>query len=213
MTDLYIIRHGKTLWNAEVRMQGRLNSPLTPEGIDGALKLREKMEDIDIDKILVSPMPRALQTSYLATGGKLPIEIEPLLTEMDLGDLEGMKRVDFEKADPINHNYFRHEPEKFVPVGNGESYFDVVDRVKVLLLKLIKNNKDQSLLLVSHMILVQAILCIVTGKGVKELRSTPFIEQAKLVRIKIDKISDRRYKADILMYNGEITDEHYEFEI
>ena len=63
------------------------------------------------------------------------------------------------------------------------------------------------------MILVQAILCIVTGKGVKDLRSTPFIEQAKLFRIKIDKISENRYKADILMYNGEDIDEHYEFEI
>lgn len=31
-TTIYLIRHGKTLWNQEHRMQGSKNSPLTAEG-------------------------------------------------------------------------------------------------------------------------------------------------------------------------------------
>ena len=32
MLYLYIVRHGETEWNKEGRMQGRLNSNLTPRG-------------------------------------------------------------------------------------------------------------------------------------------------------------------------------------
>ncbi|MEL6841550.1 MAG: phosphoglycerate mutase family protein, partial [Pseudomonadota bacterium] len=30
--DLFILRHGETEWNREGRMQGHLDSPLTPKG-------------------------------------------------------------------------------------------------------------------------------------------------------------------------------------
>ena len=30
--ELYILRHGETVWNFENRMQGALNSPLTAKG-------------------------------------------------------------------------------------------------------------------------------------------------------------------------------------
>ncbi len=208
--DIYVIRHGRTVWNNEIRMQGRLNSPLTPEGIEGAAEISSTVTSLPIRKVLVSPMPRALQTSYLATKGKFPTQIEPMLSEMDLGDLEGMLRSEAEVLYPENYSYFRYEPHKFVPIGNGESYQDVFLRVKRLLTKLL-NNEEGPLLLVTHMILVQSLLCVIENRELPTLRSTPFIEQAKLFHIRIEEKGARSYSARILLYNGEPCDRTFEF--
>lgn len=210
--DVYIIRHGRTVWNTEIRMQGRLNSPLTPDGIEGAAALCPLISELPIRKVLVSPMPRALQTSYLATGGKFPTSIEPLLSEMDLGDLEGMLRSEAEVLYPENYSYFRYEPHKFVPIGNGESYAHVVERVRRLLQKIL-DNEEGPLLLVTHMILVQSLLCIIENRSLDTLRSTPFIEQAKIFHIRFEKITEGRYSARILSYNGEPFNKTFEFSI
>ena len=42
---IYITRHSKTLWNEQKRLQGRLDSPLTQEGIDNALALKKYLTD------------------------------------------------------------------------------------------------------------------------------------------------------------------------
>ena len=212
--DLYIVRHGRTVWNTQIRMQGRMNSPLTEDGIEGALELSPEITSLPIRKVLVSPMPRALQTSYLITSGKFPTTIEPLLSEMDLGDLEGMLRSEAEVLYPENYSYFRFEPHKFVPVGDGESYFDVVSRVRRLLKKILIDSPEEGpLLLVSHMILVQSLLCIIESRDVSTLRSTPFIEQAKIFHIRIEKIGSSTFRAHILRYNGEEYDKVYEFSL
>ncbi|MBM4206385.1 MAG: histidine phosphatase family protein, partial [Gammaproteobacteria bacterium] len=43
MKHLYIIRHGETYWNAEQRMQGRLDSPLNPRGLEQAERHAETL--------------------------------------------------------------------------------------------------------------------------------------------------------------------------
>ena len=48
MTEIYAVRHGKTVWNQETKMQGKLNSPLTDEGINGAIDLRPQIRGKDI---------------------------------------------------------------------------------------------------------------------------------------------------------------------
>ena len=212
--DLYIVRHGRTVWNTQIRMQGRMNSPLTEDGIEGARSLSPEITALPIDKVLVSPMPRALQTSYLITSGKFPTTIEPLLSEMDLGDLEGMLRSEAEVLYPENYSYFRFEPHKFVPIGDGESYFDVVGRVRRLLRKILVDAPEKGpLLLVSHMILVQSLLCIIESRDVSTLRSTPFIEQAKLFHIRITPLGDLKFRAQILRYNGEEYDRTFDFSL
>jgi len=43
MTELILIRHGETAWNAEHRIQGHLDSPLNDEGLAQALLLGERL--------------------------------------------------------------------------------------------------------------------------------------------------------------------------
>ena len=207
MIDIYLSRHGKTLWNQQLRMQGTKNSPLTDEGVAGAKALADDISSLTqgIKKVLVSPMPRAIHTAYLATRNLgIPMEIEPLLAEMDLGIWEGVSIDDAKRDYPYQYDCFRHHPDLFVPPDKGETYFEVVERARKLFEKLSTlSENDGPILLVSHMILVQAVLCICENRDVSTLRQTEFIEQAKLYKIRIHD-EPRRY--EVLMRGGKSTD-------
>ena len=53
---LYITRHGETLRNAEQRVLGRTDDPLSEKGRAQAKELAEKMRDIEVDIIFSSPL-------------------------------------------------------------------------------------------------------------------------------------------------------------
>lgn len=216
MIDLYITRHGKTVWNTEWRMQGCMNSPLTSEGLEVAYNLANQVDLIPFKKVLTSPMPRALQTAYIITRGKVPLDIEPLLREMNLGDMEGVLKDDAYEIWGENYHYFRNVPDKFIPVGeDGESFYEVVDRVRLLLKKILEDptSDEGPLLLVSHMILVLSLLVIIENRDVSTLREEGFIEQTSLFRFQIEKINANHYHCRTLMKNGKPCNEEYEFDL
>ena len=56
---LYITRHGETMRNAEQRILGRTDDPLSEKGRQQALELAEKMKEVEVDIIFTSPLSRA----------------------------------------------------------------------------------------------------------------------------------------------------------
>ena len=57
--ELYIVRHGKTYWNNERKIQGWADIDLTEEGRRVACESAEGMKDIPFDHIFSSPLKRA----------------------------------------------------------------------------------------------------------------------------------------------------------
>ena len=49
--NIYLIRHGKTVWNIEGRLQGSGDSPLVEEGILGAKKTGQALKKDKVDSI------------------------------------------------------------------------------------------------------------------------------------------------------------------
>ena len=62
---IFVARHGQTQWNADNKVCGRTDIPLTEVGLQQAEKLADNAEGKDIDIIVVSPMIRARQTKAL----------------------------------------------------------------------------------------------------------------------------------------------------
>ena len=125
MTSLAIIRHGRTAWNRDGKIQGHRDIPLEPEAIAELKKFRLP-DEWQHATLVASPLGRAVHTAELITG-KAPL-IEPALIEMDYGDWEGQRSVDL-GADP--HSGFRHLPEwgwDYRP-PNGESPAQVWSRL------------------------------------------------------------------------------------
>lgn len=87
MTRLAVLRHGPTAWNAEGRIQGRADIPLSTEGT-AALRGLMLPDPFAGWTALCSPLSRCRQTAALLG---LDAAIEPALVEMDWGAYEGQR--------------------------------------------------------------------------------------------------------------------------
>lgn len=93
----YLIRHGETVFNAESRIQGQSDAPLSERGRRQAEAVADALADAPIDAIFSSPLRRALETaSCLAAKLSLPIRTDPRLMELNAGVFEGRLRSELE---------------------------------------------------------------------------------------------------------------------
>lgn len=91
MTEILLIRHGETAWNAEKRLQGHLDVPLNAEGRRQAAALGRALRDEHLDAVIASDLSRAKETAQaLAASRDLPVRIEPALRERCYGAFEGL---------------------------------------------------------------------------------------------------------------------------
>jgi len=187
MITLYVTRHGITKWNEEHRLQGSQNSPLTGEGIQNARKLHEKYKDIPFSHCFSSPLPRAVHTSQLLIGDRgIPLFLDTELREIDLGAWEGLEIETVEKDFPEDFDKFWKYPEKFYP-KSGENFYQVIERVTSFLEK-VKNLPDEYIvLIVSHGIILQALVTICEGRDIKTLREGEWFSQTSTTHITYDK--------------------------
>ncbi|MGL5543862.1 MAG: histidine phosphatase family protein [Cetobacterium sp.] len=170
MLRIYFVRHGETIWNTLKIFQGRSNSPLTELGIEQAKKLSIFLKDIEFNKIYSSPQERAMQTTKLILGDRVA-DITPIdeFQEINMGKVEGIPREDFEKNYPIEYHNFWHNAVDYNPSAyEGETYEEILHRVKVGLTKLISENSSGNILVISHGVTLKAIFNIINQKGIDE---------------------------------------------
>ena len=78
---LILLRHGESVWNNANLFTGWVDVPLTPKGIEEALKAGETIKDIPIDVIITTFLIRASMTAMLAMSrhhpDKYPVIIHP----------------------------------------------------------------------------------------------------------------------------------------
>lgn len=87
----YVLRHGQTDWNAQLRLQGSTDIPLNETGRQQARTAARFLRDQGITQILASPLVRAYETaSLVAETLQVPILTDPRLTERHFGLFEGM---------------------------------------------------------------------------------------------------------------------------
>ena len=89
---LLLVRHGESEGNVEGLIQGQLDKPLTDLGHVQAKAVAERLRaDDGIDRIVTSPLSRALQTAEaIASALDLPVTTDDRLMEYDFGELSGL---------------------------------------------------------------------------------------------------------------------------
>jgi glucosyl-3-phosphoglycerate phosphatase len=122
-----LLRHGRTAWNAERRMQGRLDPPLDDAGEAQAAAVAPVVAGFEPVVLISSDLTRALQTA-LAVGEATGLEPrkEPRLRETDVGEWQGLVDTEVEAGWPGGLDRWRVDPA-FAPPG-GESRVDAAER-------------------------------------------------------------------------------------
>ena len=140
---IFAARHGETTWNAENRICGRTDLPLTENGIAQAKGLAEKAKLCDLDIILVSPLLRARQTAaVVAEVCRVPVVVDDRLIEQDYGIYEGKDRCD--------PGFLANKRQFACRYPGGESMLQLASRVYSLLEDVKRDYAGKNVLLVCH---------------------------------------------------------------
>ncbi len=91
VTQLALMRHSRTLWNEERLIQGWLDSPLSPQGVEQAIEWGKSLMTSGFNGILCSDLGRARKTADIINEYLyLPLLEDPRLRERNFGKLEGL---------------------------------------------------------------------------------------------------------------------------
>jgi len=153
MIPLFVIRHGPTAWNADKRLQGKNDLPLSPTGRKTVAAWRIPPEYADFQWVS-SPLGRALETAEILGFQCVP---EPALEEMSWGRWEGLRFADLKRE--LGDTMIRNQARglDFRPDG-GESPREVQRRLKPWLASL-----DRPTAAVCHKGIIQAIYAAAVG--------------------------------------------------
>jgi probable phosphoglycerate mutase len=121
---LVLLRHGETEWTISGRHTGRSDIPLTDAGREEARAAGERIAGMRFDRVITSPMERAVETCRLAGFGDGATTDDALL-EWDYGDYEGVTTAEIQETVPDWSLFVQGCP-------GGESAADVGARVDPL---------------------------------------------------------------------------------
>jgi probable phosphoglycerate mutase len=110
MTTLLLVRHGETDWNADGRLQGHTDRPLSEFGRRQARQLAEELADEELDAIYASDLSRARETAQVV-GARLGLAavLDPDLREKDWGTWEGLTAVEREQVELAGESTEAHK--------------------------------------------------------------------------------------------------------
>ena len=145
---IYVIRHGLTGLNKKKLVNGQIDEPLSPEGVEQA-KIATNVIPASIQYIYASPLKRAKQTAKIINS-KLnrPISLQAELTEIHMGSLAGKAWQDMEAGLELKQKHRAIEFD-YRPQG-GESTEEVKKRVLTFLKKINGKHNDHEVLIVTH---------------------------------------------------------------
>ena len=145
---LYLARHGESTGNAEQLIFGQRDYPLTEKGRAQARALGRSLEGARIERVVASPLIRALETARLARPNAA-IETDARLMEQFMGRWEGLTEAEVlaDNAPLWRAMLADWTRDQAAPPG-GESYSALSARVSLAVSEIIARGEDS--LIVAH---------------------------------------------------------------
>lgn len=148
--NLLLIRHGETAWNAEHRIQGRLDVPLSTTGVWQTGRLAERLAGEAIDAVISSDLARAWMTGApLADARGLTMVPDARLRERAFGIFEGKTLDEIAAEHPDELAAWRSRDVDW-RIPGGESGAEFIDRVLVALHEIAAAYVGRTVAVVTH---------------------------------------------------------------
>jgi 2,3-bisphosphoglycerate-dependent phosphoglycerate mutase len=117
----FCVRHGQTIYNADGRIQGQSNAPLSDLGRRQSAAVAQALAGQSIDALYASPLSRARETAQAISDALgLPIRSDSRLMELNAGIFQDRLRSDLAQECPeILASWLRGDPDFAIPGGES----------------------------------------------------------------------------------------------
>ncbi|MDF1808834.1 MAG: histidine phosphatase family protein [Phycisphaerales bacterium] len=139
---IYLLRAGETSWDAESRVVGETDLPMTDLGSDSVIEAIRTFEpQHPISLVLTSEEETARRSAkLLIQSAETKLKSSESLNNIGMGLWEGVLQSELEERCPSAYNQWKDAPERITP-PEGESLFEAQDRLIGSILKLISKTK------------------------------------------------------------------------
>ncbi|WP_025272410.1 histidine phosphatase family protein [Haloglycomyces albus] len=108
MTQLIVVRHGRTEWNDTGRIQGASDIALDDVGVEQAARAADALASYQPDRIISSDLVRASDTAKrVAEVTGVEVELDERLRERSYGPWEGLRMSEISQRYPEDHERWR----------------------------------------------------------------------------------------------------------
>ncbi|MBV9272673.1 MAG: histidine phosphatase family protein [Verrucomicrobia bacterium] len=201
MTNLFLVRHGTTIWHAENRYAGVTDVELDPVGYQQAERLGIWASEAGLNAIWCSPLRRARQTAAPAARiTRLDLHNEKRLSEIDFGLVEGKTISEAEHLYPEEIRRFQSDPAAN-PMPGGEDPYRAACRVVAALQNIAATYPGGRVLVVAHNTIIRLALCSLLGIPLANYRIVfPGVRNGALTEIRLE-----NEKVALLQYNSPLS--------
>ena len=175
--NLYVMRHGTTIWNEKGITQGRTNNRLSKSGIELTQKVALEYKDVQFDIIICSPLMRTIQTANIINQyHKVKIIKDQNIIEIDQGIFTGKSKDEITEEQRIQKK-LRSKQTKM------ETYEQCFKRTKHFVQTLKTNYNYENILIVTHNCTATFIEDIILNKKI-DFENDVFLRNFKNAEIK-----------------------------
>jgi probable phosphoglycerate mutase len=168
-TRLCIVRHGETAWNAEGRVQGQMDIPLSAAGKAQARCVAAAFAESRFAGLYSSDLARVRETAAPASALlKLPLQLDARLRERHYGIFQGLTYAEARTKLPADYQRFKLKDPDYA-FGTGESLRDFFSRAVACLDEIAARHEGAEALVFTHGGVLEMIYRHAMGRGL----STP----------------------------------------
>jgi 2,3-bisphosphoglycerate-dependent phosphoglycerate mutase len=162
MPLVILMRHGQADNNVNKILVGRhIESHLTEFGKNQVLDTAKYLKEISIDKVLVSPVVRTVETAEIVCGYLgVSYEIDERLYEIELGKLVGMNYEEIILKYGNLFLQFYTENDAALTHYGVESFASIKQRIKNILDEITDRYTNKNVLMISHLDPIKAAISI-----------------------------------------------------
>lgn len=195
---LVLWRHGETEYNVDRRMQGQLDSVLTPLGLEQARRAAPLIAAFEPQMLLTSDLRRASDTAaVLAEYAGLVPNVEKRLRETHLGQWQGLTHAEVDANWPGSRQAWRSDAQ-YAPPG-GETRVEVAARALTVVTELDAGNVE-SVVLCAHGGLIASLSASLLNLPVSNWPSLGGIGNCRWTVLERLAMSNPRWR--LMMYNA-----------
>jgi len=174
--NLIVIRNTEAPSNVNYIVGGRSEESLTERGIMQAKELRKKLEQMNYDVIITSPVNRAVETAKIINYKNISIIKDERITERDSGDLLLKDRNLVNKTE-------WNSMKKLRTKDNAETLLALVNRTNEFIEEIRKKYKNETVLIVTHNSICRALWMIKNEKEKSKEEINSFYHNSEDIKV------------------------------